>query len=770
MKKIICSLIVFLTGISFLWPVNTVAGATTPAERLKSYEKHLELKENSIFKSLKWKEIGPYFMGGRIDDIEAYEKDPFTFYIATASGGLWLTKNNGTTWTPVFDGESSITIGDIAISQTDENLVWVGTGEQNSSRSSYSGTGVFKSTDGGKTWKNMGLTDTHHIGRIIIDPVDNNIVYVAAIGHLYTYNEERGLFKTTNGGATWEKVLYISPKTGVIDVIMHPKKRDILFAAAWERERKAWNFWECGEESAIYKSMDSGKTWEKLGGGFPQNQYIGRIGLAISPSNPNMVYAFLDNQEPKPSEKDKQKSGNANQNLFNTNVIGAEIYRSEDLGKTWNKTHGHYLDGLVFTYGYYFGNIRVAPNDENIIYVLGVPVMKSTDGGKVFKDISQLGPGGRGTVHADMHALWINPENPKHLILGNDGCLNISYDEGESWQLINNIPLAQCYTIHYDNRTPYYVYTGLQDNGVNRGPSNYKLGPWNKDWEMLLWGDGGFVQPHPDNPEIVFAEFQFGSIFRLDRQEEKKSRFIKPKSADKSIKYRFNWLSPFFVSPHNSNTLYMGGNIVFKSVDNGDNWQEISPDLTDGKNIDGDVPYATVVALDESPLAPELLVAGTDDGNVWIKKDGLSSWEKIDKGLPKKWVTRIIASKFKKERVYITLTGYREDDFKTYIYVSEDYGKTWKSIKSNLPEEPVNVIREDPENENILYLGTDLTVYVTLDRGGTWHSLKNNLPTNAVYDLRVHPREKELMIATHGRGVFLLSVEKIRKKCADNQK
>jgi photosystem II stability/assembly factor-like uncharacterized protein len=757
MKKVT----VFFAVLTFVLPVIAAKDTTTGTsaeERLKSYEKHLLMKEASIFKKLEWREIGPYSVGGRIDDIEAYENNPYKFYIAAASGGLWVTGNNATTWTPIFDHESSITIGDIAISQTDENLIWVGTGEQNSSRSSYAGTGVFKSIDGGKTWKNMGLTDTHHIGRVIIDYEDNNIVYVAAIGHLYTYNEERGLFKTTDGGKTWKKILYISPKTGVIDVVMHPKNRNILFAAAWQRERKAWNFWEGGEESGIYKSIDGGETWKKIGGGFPQNKYIGRIGLAVSPSNPDVVYAFLDNQERKPG-------------INNRDIKGAEIYRSNDGGETWTITHYYYLDGVVFTYGYYFGNIRVAPNDEDVIYVLGIPLLKSTDGGRTFKDASHLESGeGMGDVHVDMHALWINPKNPKHLILGNDGCLNISYDEAATWQKIDNIPLAQCYTIHYDNQDPYLVYTGLQDNGVNRGPSDFKLGRRENTWQMLIFGDGGYILPQPDDPDIVYAAIQYGSIFRVELKEKKKSIFIKPKSPDEKSPYRFNWLAPFLISPYNSHTLYMGGNKVFKSVDRGDNWIEISPDLSNQLHTEGDVPYATIVSLDESPLYPGLLYAGTDDGNVWGKKGVQAKWEKINRDLPGKWVTRIVASKYKKERVYVTLIGYREDDFQTYVYASEDYGNTWTSIKGNLPEEPVNVIREDPVNEDILYLGTDLTVYVTIDRGITWHSLKNNLPTNAVYDLRVHPRENELIIGTHGRGVFILPVEYIQQLASGKKK
>ncbi len=820
MRRVTIVLLVFVLGGSLVW-----AGTGTPAaERLKSYEKHLQMKEESIFRKLEWRNIGPYFMGGRLTDIEAYEQEHDLFLIAVASGGVWLTENNATTWTPIFDDESSSTIGDIAVSQSDENLIWVGTGEANSSRSSYAGTGVFKSTDRGKTWQNMGLEESHHIGRIIIHPQDNDIVYAAALGHLYTDNEERGLFKTVDGGKTWEKVLYIDQKTGIIDLVMHPQNPDILFAAAWEKERKAWNMTESGPGSGIYRTVDGGKTWEKLIKGFPQGKFVGRIGLDISRSNPDVVYAFLDNQEPKPQEKREKKKSqsgitvetlakmskedflkidikrlelfmrendvpenftpemvkdlvsagritpqmiagmleDANRRIISGNVRGAEVFRSDDRGDSWYKTHSDFIE-LVYTYGYYFGQIRVSPADENTIYIMGVPTLKSTDRGKTCKDISsQGGIYGENGVHADIHAMWIDPKNPRRILMGTDGGLNISYDEGETWQKIANLSIAQCYTIQCDDQEPYHIYTGLQDNGVNVGPSSFRYGDRENIWRMILGGDGAFVQPEPGRPAVVYAESQFGSIFRIDvKKREPKS--IRPKSKDKKSPYRFNWLSPFMISHHNPYTLYMGANKVLKSVDRGDNWLELSGDLTDQKNTDGDVPYATITALDESPFSPEILYAGTDDGNVWVKRDVGSQWESISAGLPKKWVTRIAASKYKKERVYLTLTGYREDDFKTYVYVSEDSGQNWKSIKGNLPEEPVNVIREDPQNENLLYLGTDLAIYVSLDRGESWHSLKNNLPTNAVYDLRIQPRQAELLIGTHGRGVYLLSVKNIRK-------
>ncbi len=826
MKKIIFAALLFFA-------FSLVHAATAAQERLLAYDQHLKMKEGSLFKTLSWRSIGPYFMSGRLVDIEAYENDPFTFYIAAASGGLWKTTNNGTSWTPLFDNQSAITIGDIAISQTDANLIWVGTGEANSSRSAYAGTGVFKSTDGGKTWQHMGLADSQHIARILIDPRDNNTVYVASEGHLYTDNEERGLFKTTDGGKTWEKALYISPRTGVVDVAMHPRNNQILLAAAWQKERKAWNFVESGEESAIYRTADGGKTWTKAVSGFPQGKYVGRIGLAFARSNPDVVYAFLDNQEPKPQPKregpssgitaetlEKMSSedflkldnakldlffkennapamltaemvkmavkagqltlpvmaqmmkGGANAALFNTRIKGAEVYRSNDGGQTWARAHSDYLDnGIINTYGYYFGQIAVSPADENTVYILGVPAMKSTDGAKTFKEIPAVGGAyGRGVdeVHPDHHALWINPKNPKHLLLGNDGGLNISYDEGQTFQKVNNIPLAQCYTIACDMQEPYNLYSGLQDNGVNMGPSTFQYGDVENVWKMIAGGDGAFVQPQPDDPTIVYAASQFGNVSRLNLKNRRLSKSLTPQPPDpRKGAYRLNWQSPFMLSRHDPYVLYMGANKMLRLVTPTDKWEEISPDLTNGKNTDGDVPYATITAIDESPLTAGLLYAGTDDGNVWVRQAAGKDWQKINAGLPPKWATRIVASKYKKERVYVTLTGYREDDFTTYVFASEDMGKTWKPLKANLPDEPVNVIREDPLNENVLYLGTDLTVYVSLDRGLSWNSLKNNLPTNAVYDLTIQPRENELAIATHGRGIFILPVETIQKLTPD---
>ena len=803
--------------------------ATPPEQRLSSWELHQKMARESWFKSLEWKNLGPYFMGGRICEIKGYASDPNRILVAAASGGLWLSENRGTTWKPLFDEQSWVGFGSVAVYEKDKNLLWAGTGEENSSRSSYAGTGVFKSTDGGHTWQHMGLADTHHIAEVIIHPNNPDIVYVAAIGHLYTENEERGVFKTSDGGKTWQKILYISPKTGVISLVLDPSNPDILYAASWERARRAWNMQESGKESAIYKTEDGGKTWRKIVNGFPQNEYVGRIGLAICPSNPKVVYAYLDNQEPRTPPKPREEAkggltiealkkmtvqdflkledgrletllrqnrapqvftaksvkeavqqkkltlseladillGGANAALFTTQVKGAELYRSDDGGETWRKTHEGFLpNSLVNTYGYYFGKMFVAPDDENVVYLLGVPLMKSVDGGKTFKEIPEVGGSygyGYSDVHPDHHALWINPNDSREIWIGNDGGLNVSFDAGRSFQRIANLPLAQCYTISYDLETPYNIYVGLQDNGINVGPRDFVFGRRDKDWKMILGGDGAFVEPSLYEKGIVYAEYQFGSLFRLNLNNPRENKMIKPQLKTVQAPYRFNWLTPFLISKHNPFTLLLGANKVLKSVDRGENWVEISPDLTDRKNINGDVPFATITALAESPFTPEVIYAGTDDGNVWVTRNGGTSWEKITAGLPKKWVTRIEPSRFQPGRVYLTMIGYREDDFNTYVYASEDFGQTWNSLKGNLPEEGCNVIREDTVNENIIYLGTDLTAYVSLDRGRSWHSLRANLPTQPVYDMKVHPREKELLIGTHGRGVFVVSLKKIQE-------
>jgi photosystem II stability/assembly factor-like uncharacterized protein len=805
--------------------------------RLNWWKDHQALKETSIFKKLKWRSVGPWVMSGRITDVAVPKENHFIIYACAASGGVWKTINNGTTWEPIFDNESTLTIGDIAVADSEPNIIWVGTGENNSSRSSYSGTGVFKSIDEGKTWKNMGLFDSHHVGRIVIHPKNPDIVYVAALGHLYTRNDERGLFKTTDGGKTWKKILYINDDTGVIDLVMDPTDSNILFAAAWQRSRKAWNFVESGPGSGIFKTTDAGKTWKKLTNDIPIGKHIGRIGVDIAASNPNVIYALLDNQAPRPggkaatakhrissgiSIKDLEKMSktdflklgvkkiqeflnennvppqytaemvhgmlkkgeltpqmisrhllDANRKLFETNILGPEIYKSTDKGETWQKVNEKYIDNFYNTYGYYFGQIRIDPKNENKVYILGVPLMVSEDGGENFKSIGGMG------VHHDHHALWVDPENPNHLINGNDGGLNFSYDEGKTWQKINNMPLGQFYTVTYDMEEPYNIYGGLQDNGVYYGTHTW-VPDISEPWKLILWGDGAYVQVDPVDTDIVYTEFQFGNVFRLNKKDVDQKRVqptgnvssflrkraIKHKSIKPRVKFgepalRFSWQTPILVSPHNRFIIYLGANKLFRSLDRGDHWYPISPDLTTNPEY-GDVPYGTIATISESPLIPGLIYVGTDDGMVWITKNGGVTWEKINTGLPKKWVSRIEASRFDEGTAYVSLNGYRDDDFDKYIYKSLDHGKTWISIANNIPSGPVNVVREDPKNKNILYVGTDIGVYISLNSGKSWTTLGSGLPTVAVHDLVIHPRDYDIIIGTHGRSVYVLDADMIQ--------
>ncbi len=782
---------------------------------------HEKITTGSIFKNLEWRNVGPLVQSGRITDIDVPPGNHFTIFAAAASGGLWKTTNMGTTWEPIFDYESSITIGDIAVNPKDMDNIWVGTGENNSSRSSYAGTGVFKTNDGGKTWENMGLKDSHHIGRILIDPENSDIVYAAVIGHLYTKNEERGVFKTTDGGSTWEKILYIDDNTGVIDLVMDPEDNKILYAASWERIRKAWNFVEGGKGSGIYKSTDGGENWQKKTNGFPANELIGRIGIAVSPADPKIVYALVDNQNERPKAKDKveekekpkagltietiQKMSNenflkldkkkldkflrdnriprrfsadivkdyikngkmttkkiadylldANTRLFRTSIIGAEVYFSKDKGETWEKVNKKYLNGLYNTYGYYFGEIRVDPKDPAVTYILGVPLMKSKDSGKTYSRLRYRG------VHSDHQALWIDPQNSDRLINGNDGGLNFSYDGGKTWKKINNMPLGQFYTVAVDNEKPYNIYGGLQDNGTSYGPVTSRPGI-TAPWKSVNGGDGAFVSVDPVETDIVYTESQFGYLSRVNKKTRKR-KSIRPQAEFGEPPLRFNWLTPHKISPHNRYIVYVGAQKLFKSYNRGDNWHAISGDLTTnpGPEKSGDVPFGTITDFDESPVKPGLMYVGTDDGNVQVTKDGGATWKLVSTDLPDKWVTRVVASKYDEATAYVTLTGYRVDDFKKYVYKTENYGETWESIESNLPNEPVNVIREDPEYSNILYLGTDLTCYVSFNGGKAWHTLNGNLPTNAVYDIVIHPREGDIVIGTHGRSVFVMDLKWVR--------
>ena len=799
-----------------LLPYALIAQQTTSSKRIEESLLHKKaLAKTSLVKNISFKNIGPTVMSGRVVDIDVNPKNTTEFYVGYASGGLWYTNNNGTTFTPILDTAATQNVGDIAVDWK-TGTIWVGTGENNSSRSSYAGIGILKSTDKGKTWINVGLTDSHHIGRILINPSNPEEVVVGVIGHLYSSNAERGIFKTINGGKTWKKTLFINENTGIIDVQPAPNNFNVLYAAAWERNRKAWNFKGDGENSGIYKSTDAGTSWVKIAdkSGFPKGKNVGRIGLAVF--NENTVYAFHDSQFRRKIEKktsisnaltkddfkkmsvanflklkDKKlntylklngfqekyraenvkqmiRSGsvkpadlakyleNANTLLFDTPVVGAEVFKTTNGGKNWKKTHEGYLDDLYYSYGYYFGEIRVDLQNENGIYVLGVPILKSKDGGKTFTSISKE------NVHADHQALWVNPQTKGHLVEGNDGGLNISYDDGESWIKLNQPAVGQFYTVYADNQKNYKVYGGMQDNGVWVASNTAKM---NKRWkqtgknpyESIMGGDGMQVAVDDRNPNIVYTGYQFGNYYRIDRATGKK-KYIQPKHALGETPYRFNWQTPIQLSKHNQDILYLGGNKLHRSLDKGDTWQAISGDLTKGGKK-GNVAYGTLTTISESPFQFGLLYVGSDDGLVHVSKNGGGSWENISSTLPQNlWVTRVIASKHKKETLYVTLNGYRFDDFTTYIYKSDNYGKTWQNISNNIPVSPVNVIKEDPKKENILYVGTDNGLYVSLNKGKDWQLFKKGLPNVAVHDLVIQPKAKHLILGTHGRSLYKANI------------
>lgn len=790
-------------------------------ERRQGYELRLKMERESPLSQVLFRNVGPTIQGGRIVDIAVPDGEPTDLLIAFATGGLWRTTNMGTTWEPLFDRESANGIGDIDV-WGPGRLIWVGTGEANSSRTSYAGTGVFKSEDGGRTWQHMGLEESHHVGRVLIHPRNPSVVYVAAIGHLYSWNDERGVYRTKDGGQTWEHVLKVNERTGAIDIAMHPNNPSVLFACMWERDRRAWNFLESGTGSGLYRSDDGGDTWTKVTGGLPDGQYVGRIGVGICRTKPNVMYALIDNQAPRPEagrDDERVPSGeltlrrlqmlneeqflqvprdvlarffrrslpdldldevlqkmrageikvqdiidrmrDANATMFEDTIIGAELYRSDDGGRTWRRTHDFRLDSLYNTYGYYFGQVGVDPTNPDKVFLLGVPILMSEDGGKTFRSV-----GGRG-VHVDHHAIWIDPRWPQRIALGNDGGLNLSWDGGSTWQKVNNLPVGQFTTVALDNARPYRIYGGLQDNGTMRGPSTHN--PLRDDmweWESIGGGDGATVQVDLRTNETVFTSSQFGSASARNFLT-RESWGITPRSRAGEPPLRYNWVTPFLLSSHHPDMLYYASNRVFRSLDQGRTWTPISGDLT-GEPRQGDVPFGTCTAISESPLQFGLLYVGTDNGRVWRTDDGGVTWREISRGLiPFKWTSRIVASPHDLDTVYVAVSGYREDDFAPYLFRSTDRGETWTRISYGLPNEPINVVREDPTVRDLLYVGTDLGVFLSWDAGATWTVMTGNLPHVPVHDLQVHPRDRELVLATHGRSVFVADVSLIQQLTAE---
>jgi photosystem II stability/assembly factor-like uncharacterized protein len=782
-----------------------------------------QLTDNSTTLVSPIKSIGPTVMSGRVVDVEVDPSNPHHFFAAFATGGLWVTSNNGQSFSPLFQNEEVSTIGDIAVHWASNSTIWIGTGENNSSRSSYAGNGIYKSSDNGTTWEHSGLSDSHHIGRIVLHPTDPQKIWVAALGHLYSPNEERGVFYSADGGASWTRQLFVNSTTGAIDLIINPINPNELFAAMWDKERAAWNFRGHGKNSGVYHSTNGGATWTKITSPeslFPQGDGIGRIGLDIAATQEETkLFVILDNQNTREAKKDTttvkpltakdfekisvdsflaleekkvtdflEKNGfpdkysyafitkeikenrllpsalfdyvfDANEELFETPIIGAEVYTWTSKKPQWTRSHSDYLDDLFYSYGYYFSQIRVNPNDHSKLYLLGVPLIKSNDAGKTWVAINP------DNVHVDHHALWINPNNPKHLINGSDGGIHISYDDGENFTNCNSLAVAQAYAVQIDHAKPYNVYAGFQDNGVWYGPSTYTFSPaWKNNghysYREITGGDGMQIQIDPRDESIVYTGYQFGHYtrFHLKTGEQK---YIHPTHELGEKPLRWNWQTPILLSKHQPDIFYICSNKVHRSLDQGNNFTTLSGDLTRGSKK-GNVPFGTITCIDESRFQFGLLAVGSDDGLVHVSHDNGYTWKNSSPpAFGSLWVSDVHFSNHDKNTLYVTGNNYRNDDFKAYLYVSKDLGATWQLANSSLPQESINVVKEDHRYPHILYIGTDKGLYISYDQGNSWALFSEQLPRVAVHDLAIQTNESDLVIGTHGRGIWIADTEYI---------
>jgi len=731
----------------------------------------------NLFREMRWRQIGPANFSGRIVDVEALETDFRHVMVASASGGVWKSSNAGTTWEPIFDDYNSASIGDIALCQENPNIIWVGTGEANNRNSVAWGDGIYRSTDGGKTFQHMGLADTYQIARIVMDPTHADVVYVAAIGNLWGYMGDRGLFKTTDGGQNWIKMTNGLPddgKTGATDLVMDPEDPNTLYVAFYQRLRKPYRFDSGGPNGGIFKTTDGGASWVKLTRGLPEGD-TGRIGLDICRSHPKILMALMEHEFQPRQESPEYE---------NMALLGSGVYRSEDGGETW--TYMNRYNNRPF----YYSQIRINPLDDQRVYVLTTTIQLSEDGGRTFRTGGIEFEGG-----LDYHAMWIDPTNRDRYYLGKDKGLTLTFDHGETFILFDNMPIGQFYALGVDMRDPYYVYGGTQDNGTWGGPSFSKdvRGILTDSWWKLHWGDGMFIQVDPTDWRKIYTEAENGSFRRYDpvtrRVESARPNrnnivnyadVITSRIEDRmdregiSQPFRFNWRAPLVMSPHNPQTLYLGGNHLFQTVDEGHHWKIISPDLSTNdpektnrdsggltRDVTGAETHCSITSISESPLIPGLIWVGTDDGNVQLTRDGGVHWEDVRKrvkwvpsGI---WVSCIEASHFDAGTCYVTFDGHRNADFSTWIFKTTDYGKTWTRIINNIPHgHSMYVIREDIKNRNLLFAGSEFACFASFDGGGTWHRFMNNMPTVAFHDLVIHPRDGDLIAGTHGRSFWIL--------------
>ena len=692
--------------------------------------------DTSTFGAIEARHIGPAVTSGRITALDGAASDPRIIYAGAAAGGVWKSINGGTTFKPVFDKYTQ-SIGAIAIDQTQPNTVWVGTGESWTRNSTSVGTGLYKTTDGGDTWKRVGLENSERIAQIVIDPKNSDTVYVAATGHLWDSNEERGVYKTTDGGKTWQRALFVDKDTGCADIAIDPQEPNVVYAAMWQFRRKPYFFTSGGPGSGLYKSTDAGKTWKRLTKDLPEGE-LGRIAIAVAPTRSNRVYAMVE----------AKKSG---------------LYRSDDLGESWTRVStSQSVTGRPF----YFARILVDPKDYNRLYKPDYSLSVSTDGGSSFTS-----RGGR--AHGDFHAAWVNPLDPYQVIVGTDGGVYVSNDKANTFRFVSGLPVAQFYHVSFDMEQPYNVYGGLQDNGSWMGPSSSVNGIENKDWRTVGFGDGFHVYADPTDKNIVYSEFQGGQILRFHKSTgEVKS--IKPYPKQGEPKYRFNWNSAVAQSPTNPKVMYLGGQYVFRTINKGELWERISPDLTTndpakqkqdesgGLSLDNSSAenHCTIVTIAESPLDEKMIWVGTDDGNLQLTRDGGKTWTNVVsniQGLPANtWCSTVEPSRFDKATAYVTFDGHQTGDMKVYVFKTTDFGKTWKSLATQSITGFAHVVREDRVNPNLLFVGTEFGLFVSVDGGEQWAQFTGNLPPVPVRDIAIHPREHDVILATHGRGVLII--------------
>lgn len=717
-----------------------------------------------LLSAFPYRNTGPFRMSARTSDIAVPDGPDhlYTFYVGFWTGGLWKTTNNGTTFEPIFEKQDNLSIGAVSIAHSDPNTVWVGTGDAFTSRSSFAGDGVYKSTDAGQTWTNMGLRDTHHISRIRIDPTNPNNVYVASMGHLYSENSERGVFHSTDGGKTWQKSLYVDDKVGIIDMVMNPKNPKVLYAAAYDKKRLPWQMINGGTGSGIYKTVNGGTTWKRLEGGLPGGK-IGRIGLDIYQKNPEIVYAIVENAN---TAKPVDPKGPRVPTM-------GEIYRTADGGEHWVKMNPDNYNAMPKG-PYYFTQIRVDPNNDQQIIVTGEPFRMSHDGGKTWP--SDIFKG----MFGDFRTIWIDPEDSKRIMIGSDGGLAISYDSGKTSDSFGHIPVGEIYNVSYDMEEPYNIYAGLQDHEQWKGPSTgpMRFGTTPYDWVALGDGDGEYVQADTKDTRWVYSTREYGGHTRVDMKSGYEINII-PQPAPGEPDYRWLWTPPFVISPNDSKTIYAGAQRLLKSTDRGDHWTPISPDLSTNPadkimresetGLPGGIPWFSISTISESPLTPGLIWAGTSDGKVQMTRDGGTGWNDMTDKLTKLgarvdgYVTRVQASAHAAGRAYVSKSGYKFDDFKAYLYRTDDYGATWKSISAGLPDKPINVIFEDQKNPDLLFVGDDTGVFVTLDRGDHWVKMNNNMPNLPVFDITVQPRDRDLILGSYGRDFWITNISALEQ-------